>query len=470
VKILFTIHGFPPHELGGSEIYSFSIARALRRRGIDVVVFARAVDFDKSPYSLMEEEVDGIRVVRIVNNLTDFQTFSDYFINRKIRDSFISLLFEEKPDVVHFQHLFALSGDLPSVAKFYGVPNIMMLHDYWYLCLRVNLFRPDHSRCTGPHDGSNCLVCSDNGTPDLCDIPRFTTINKIYSMGKLRLFLKRIIPQRHKAVLKSLIFRKRIPAVAEDSIYSKNGSQDVSFRTDFFRKQLSACNYIISPSRYLQNRYMEQGFKNVTYIPLGIDPMPEVSKKPLNGLIRLGFVGNITATKGFAVLLSELQRIKNLEKIEVHIFGQIYEEEYFRREFSHVTSRLLDRIKFHGRFERDPRSLKKVYENMDVLIFPSICEENSPLVVREALMTGTPVIASNIGGIPEIVVNENNGLLFDPDHSGDLAERIDKLIRDPQLIGRLWDGAKATKVKDINEHSQQIIDLYSILLSANVGK
>lgn len=463
MKVLFTIHGFPPYELGGSEIYAFSLARALQKNGIAVTVFARAVNFDRNSYSLQEDEIDGIKIKRIVNNCTDIHTFSDHFINKRIRDLFISTLREEKPDIVHFQHLFFLSGDLPSVTRSFGIPSMLMLHDYWYFCMRVNLFKPDHTRCPGPNGGINCVACFHNVTPAHLNIPRMKLVDKLYGFEKLRIFLKRIIPQRLKAPIKSIVFKKQLPSLPNDAICDINRLQEFSFRTEFFKKQLTNCDCIISPSIHLQKRYSEQHFGNVEFIPLGIDPMPYVHKESPQQIIRFGFVGNITPTKGFAVLLRELQLIKNWGNVEVHIFGQVYDENYFRKEFSYISSDHLNKIKFHGRFERDTQALRKVYENMDVLIFPSIWEENSPLVVRESLMTGTPVIASNLGGIPEIIEDKINGLLFDPDIKGDLAEKMTELICNRNLLRDLIRGAKETMVVDIDKHAEEIVNLYANL-------
>ena len=177
----------------------------------------------------------------------------------------------------------------------------------------------------------------------------------------------------------------------------------------------------------------------------------------------MGFVGNITPTKGFAVLLRELQLLKTWENIEVHVFAQVYDENYFKKEILNISAQHLNKIKFHGRFERDAQSIENVYENMDVLIFPSICEENSPLVIRESLMTGTPVIASNLGGITEIVADGKNGLLFDPDRKGDLAKKITKIVENQNLLLGLIKGAKETAVLDINKHAKEIINLYTTL-------
>lgn len=451
MKVLFAIHGFPPQQLGGSEIYAFSLAKALKRRGLDVVVFARSFDPDVYSYSVREDEVEGVRVIRVINNRTDINYFSDHIIDTKMRESFVAALLREKPDIVHFHHLLFLSGDLPYIARSHGIPNIMTLHDYWYFCVRVNLFKPDHTRCYGPEDGLSCAAC----------VPRAGLIEKLYGTEKIRLFFKKAVPKKLKDAIKSVILKGRASPLEDSSRASADRTQEFSSRIAFFKKQLLNCDRIISPSRHLQKRYLEQGFGDVGFLPLGMEPMPIVRKKKLGEMIRLGFVGNINPTKGLAVLLKELRMIKDQGNIEVHIFGQALDEKYFKKEFSFLADHHFKNIKFHGRFERDAESLRNVYENIDILVLPSLCEENSPLAVRESLMTGTPVVASNLGGVSEIVADLYNGLLFDPYVKGDLARKVEKLIKDRGLLAALSKGASETKVLLIDEHVEQIMDLYT---------
>ncbi len=54
-----------------------------------------------------------------------------------------------------------------------------------------------------------------------------------------------------------------------------------------------------------------------------------------------------------------------------------------------------------------------MYKNASALIIPSICAENAPLTALEALSVGSPVIASNVGGLPEIVSKYDKNLIFD---------------------------------------------------------
>ena len=63
--------------------------------------------------------------------------------------------------------------------------------------------------------------------------------------------------------------------------------------------------------------------------------------------------------------------------------------------------------------------------------------DNLPTVIMEAMATGLPVISTNIGGIPEMVVENETGFLVQPDHPSALADAIEKLINDPALAQKM---------------------------------
>ncbi len=78
-------------------------------------------------------------------------------------------------------------------------------------------------------------------------------------------------------------------------------------------------------------------------------------------------------------------------------------------------------------------SLFSLYNNADLFVLPSM-SEGSPNVLMEAMAFGVPIIASNVGGIPEIIHHEQNGLLVEAGSATALAEAINKLTDNPQLI------------------------------------
>jgi glycosyltransferase involved in cell wall biosynthesis len=78
------------------------------------------------------------------------------------------------------------------------------------------------------------------------------------------------------------------------------------------------------------------------------------------------------------------------------------------------------------------------------LILPSQCYENFPRVVIEAFATGTPVIASKLGAMAEIVADGYNGLLFKPGDPGDLARKVGDILADPARLAQMRQAARKT--------------------------
>lgn len=76
MRVLYVANGFPPTALGGVEVSVYEIARSMARRGHEVWVFCRESDFDLPDYEILEEETEGIHIVRVVNDFIQrIQTF-----------------------------------------------------------------------------------------------------------------------------------------------------------------------------------------------------------------------------------------------------------------------------------------------------------------------------------------------------------------------------------------------------------
>ena len=104
-------------------------------------------------------------------------------------------------------------------------------------------------------------------------------------------------------------------------------------------------------------------------------------------------------------------------------------------------------VRVHGAQPRD--RVADLLASLHLLVVPSIWPEPSPLVIREALLTGVPVIGSNIGGIPEIVEHERNGLLFEPGDVDGLYEALNRLCEEEGLLDRLRSGAAETPIRSL---------------------
>ncbi len=159
MRILLVTNGYPPTAFGGVEVYTRDVATALAAQGHQVAVFCRDSDPDAADYTISEDVVDGVPVTRVVNDFKTIESFDQTYRDEHIDAIFDDLLRREKPDVVHFNHLIALSLGLPSVASSHGIPHLTTLHDYWDICHRVRLQDWRERRCPGPIQGGDCYRC-----------------------------------------------------------------------------------------------------------------------------------------------------------------------------------------------------------------------------------------------------------------------------------------------------------------------
>jgi glycosyltransferase involved in cell wall biosynthesis len=440
MKILIITHGFPPTDLGGTELYSYNLAKSLTDSGMEVSIFTRLTKslFGKDIYDkgYAFENVEGLKVFRAINSSNNLREFLNPYISK----TFKKIIIKEKPDLVHFQHLVFLSADLPKIALSYNIPSIITLHDYWFFCPRVQLLNKENEICEGPLDGVNCAFCF--------DIPFFSTY-------RLENKLKKLIPSRFKMLAKRI---KQDGDIKRKTYISK--VIEFHFRLDFLRKQLNLLNYRISPSRYLIRRYEKEGFNDISYLPHGFSPVPKVDLK-LSDKLRIGYMGNINYPKGLSVVVDELYTLLLEGSVKLIIYGQPYDLQYFNNKIKKRMRQLpSDIVEFRGGYKNTFEELWKIFSSFDVLVFPSVWEENSPIVVREALLAGKPVIASHLGGVPEIVQDGVNGFLFDPFKSGSLFEKVKRLLEEPELLKILIKGAQGTKIDTIEEHADKVIHIY----------
>ena len=117
------------------------------------------------------------------------------------------------------------------------------------------------------------------------------------------------------------------------------------------------------------------------------------------------------------------------------------------------------RIIFHG-FVPD-EELTQLYQKANVVVVPSIWYDNSPMVIYESLMNGTPIIGSRIGGIPELLEDGYNGFLFEAGNVNELKTILENLIESPSELKRLEKGAfESVKKYDMGEHIKKLEEIY----------
>lgn len=192
---------------------------------------------------------------------------------------------------------------------------------------------------------------------------------------------------------------------------------------------------LISPSQFMIDKFHDNNFFNnvrCVKIPLGVEYSSNKTIKDYE-TIDITYIGTLGKHKGVHTLITAFKDIDN-ENIKLHIIGKGYDEDEFKQ-----LAMDDDRIVFHGFV--DNKDILKFYEQTNVLVIPSICYDNSPLVIYESFSTGTPVIGSDIGGIPELVMEDYNGFLFESNNPESLKKKLVKVIKNKELLKKLEDNA-----------------------------
>jgi glycosyltransferase involved in cell wall biosynthesis len=162
----------------------------------------------------------------------------------------------------------------------------------------------------------------------------------------------------------------------------------------------------------------------------------------------VAYAGRITFEKGVDLLCEAANRTNLPLRIAGDISG-----------WPALQSQYADRVRFEGMLRGD--ALVSFYGNARFVVVPSRWWEVCPLVVLEAMHLGIPVLASRIGGLPEMVEDGVNGLLFEPDNRNDLADKMQRLWNDAALRRRLIEAGRR-RIQEKYAAAPYFSDLMSI--------
>ncbi len=177
----------------------------------------------------------------------------------------------------------------------------------------------------------------------------------------------------------------------------------------------------------------------VAVVPSGFEPAlfaaPDAGGGAAPARLRIGYVGRLAAQKRVDLLVTAFGRMT--EPAELVVVGDGPERARVHRLVE--QSPAADRIRTTGFVEHS--AVPGVLASLDVLVLPSAYEEMGS-VLTEAMAAGLPVVASDVGGIPEVVRHGETGLLVPPGDVAALAAALDRLVADPGLRDSLAAGAR----------------------------
>ncbi len=415
MKILLVSHKFPPHSLGGVEIYTHNLAESLRARH-QVAVFYRHDDDHGSPFAEHDKDVGGILTRRVSRNPAGLAAsvageFLETFQNQEIENSFARFVAEFQPDLIHLQHVMALSARLLHLARESGAPVLLTLHDYWFICGNSQLIWPDAQICRGKGFGTNCVRCA------------------------------------AAARFPSRLVRWLRPVLAPLFLY----------RDRLVRQAALQAHQFISPSEFLIGQYVAAGFAAHRFLHLenGI-PVERIRRfpwQPSVGPLRVTFLGSLAWQKGVHVLVEAFHGLPS-GAARLRVWGDptVFPDyaDRLRQMSTHPG------IQFMGRIANE--RVGEVMAESDVVVVPSLWFENSPVVIQEARAAGVPVVASGHGALAEKVRHGVDGLLFPPGDAAALRQVLQETLDKPELLPSLRQNVPAAM--DMDEHVRQLQDIY----------
>lgn len=287
--------------------------------------------------------------------------------NRKLE----KLILEEKPDLAVIHNLFPLvSLSILKVLKRYRVPIVKRIENYRFLCLNGLFLR---------NNSGICDVCK-NGN----------------------------------------LFPGIVHRCYQGSFLNSLGMAIPLMATNWKKLLFSTIDLFLAPSQFVKEKFRGVGFpaEKIVVLPNFLDFEPvESLLEPESYAI---FIGRLSEEKG---LLTLLKVFKELPDLPLKIVGEGPLENGLK-EF--VRSNQMKNVAFTGFV--DGKLKREILSRAQFLIFPSECFESFGYSIIESHACGVPVIASAIGGAKELILEGENGFLFEPGNPNDLREKISRIL------------------------------------------
>ena len=418
LRILHVVHQYLPEHVGGTEIYTQSLAAALQTRGHDTLVFTRGSGATRELRDLVW---DGVRVLRAEVPESGPQAVLRATLSHPfLEESFRRALEIAPPDLVHVHHLMGLPASLPSIARRAGLPVVMTLHDYWILCPNAQLLTNyDQSVCSGPRLWLNCARCA-------------------------------------AARLDQPLLQLGAPLVAAV----------IGWRAHLLRQAIRSTDRFIAPTAFVRDLFVRAGLIDagrVAHIPHGIDTIGVLPRPPASsgGPLRVAYLGGISWQKGVHVLVDAVTGLQP-SMVTLKVYGDLTVFPDYGRHLAHLAAGH-PHVEFAGRLSRS--EVWQALSRADLLVVPSLWYETAALVIQEAFAARVPVIASRLGALAERVRDQVDGLLVPPGGPDALRATLLSLANDRRSLERLR--AQIRPVMTVHEHVDQVLSLYRHLVKAS---
>ncbi len=230
------------------------------------------------------------------------------------------------------------------------------------------------------------------------------------------------------------------------------------------KRSLKKTHYITATSEFLKRsvKRLNSNIEGIRVIPFGIDPAQfDYCQRDSISKIRIGIAKSLLPKYGVDILIRAFHILSSSRSnIELLIAGRGEFESKYKQL---VRDLQLDkRVRFPGFIDHD--KLPDFLRGIDIFAMPSVSDgESFGVAALEASATGLPVVATRVGGVPEVVMHNKTGLLVERKNVKELADALEKLIKDPDLREKMGRAGRAYVEDNYRWESnlQAMSDLYA---------
>ena len=355
---------------GGSEKYYFELGELLKQHGHEVAYFSME---DEKNIKTGDKEYFVPKFD--LNNSSKLKAL-DVIYNKENEKIMEKALDEFKPDVVHLNNFQRqLSASIIKPIKKRNIPIVFTAHDVQAICPAITMMDNDKNPC------------------ELCMKGKYINCIK-------------------KSCNKGSKLKSALGAI--EGYYYRNQK----IYTD-------KIDYIITPSEFYRTKFIEDGINpnKIQAIHNSIE-MNDYNVETKDDGYALYF-GRLSKEKG---ILNLINAFAKCNKGNLYIAGEGPEKENIEKIIK--ENKLEDRVKLLGFLNKE--QMTDVTRKCKFVVVPSIWYENCPYSVLETLAIGKPIIGSNMGGIPELVIDNENGFIYNT--VDELTEKMNVLFENEDLV------------------------------------
>lgn len=405
MKVLM-VHKFYYIE-GGAERYMFNLSELLQSNGTQVLPFAMTHPRnEETPYAkYFVDYFEPDNILSDLNIINGTRTAIRVAYNFQARKRIEFMIDKARPDIAHVHGVYHhLSPSVLHSLKKKRLPVIFTLHEYKILC-PAYLFLDNNGK-----------VC------ELCEGKYFW----------------------HPIFKKC--FRNSIPASCLVSAES--------YLHRFLKTYQRNVDLYLSPSKFLRRKMIQYGYpkEKIEWLPYTI-PIEKYQPQFTHDNYFV-YVGRLSHEKGIVELVHAMKRLQPV-RLKVVGTGRLNNPLH-----KFVQQEGMKNVEFVG--YKKGEELREIVRNAMFVAVPSVVYDNSPLSIYEAFALGKPVIGANIGGIPELINEGEDGFLFEPGNEDSMVTAINKMLQcknDLVQFGKRG-RKKAVALFSPDSHLKRILDIY----------